>query len=213
MSHQLIYTWPLPDTQAICLLQSLGSAGNLSINGHLANTPTAYGGVVFTGISRTISLTSTNDLSAVSFTINGIYNGASVSQTILGPNNNTVYTTSIFDVITSVSSNGAVSNVSVGSGLTGQTHWFKYNYNQDISIFSVQVIVGGTINYTFNITSNDIKSVVSPTLTAPIPVVTNSTTTQFQSFPAIPFYYGNVTVNSSGSSGSVNIIITQTGGC
>jgi hypothetical protein len=165
------------------------------------------------GISRNVSLTSTNNLSGVNFTITGVLNGSSVSEIIAGPNNNTVYTTQLFDVIVSVSVNAAVSNVSVGTGLIGKTHWFQYCYNRDISYFSVQVIVVGTINYSFNITSDDVKATSTPSLTSPIASLTNTNTTEFKSFPSIPFYYGNITINSSGSDGSLTIMINQSGGC
>lgn len=68
-------------------------------------------------IARAVSLTSTSNLSAINFTIVGfdIY-GVRMSQTIAGPNNNTVNTTKCFKYIQSVTPNGTnAGTVSVGT--------------------------------------------------------------------------------------------------
>lgn len=68
-------------------------------------------------ISRAVSFTSTGNISAVNFTVNGydIY-GYAMTQTRAGPNNNTVNTTKAFKYISSITVDGAVgTNTSVGT--------------------------------------------------------------------------------------------------
>ena len=215
-----VYVWPIADTDAIALNQTLLAAGNLVINGALSanglaientyivnfwsqskvytinsiydlsginfqidgflngapvtqtiagpnvgsvsttqlydvvtsvvTTPSVYMGtstVTFDGISRTVSLTSAGNLSALNFTITGTYLGQVISETRTGPNANTVYTTKVFDSVTKISVDGAVGTaVSVGTGLTGHTQYYNFDYNSKINSSTVQVIVIGTIN-------------------------------------------------------------------
>lgn len=185
MAIPAVFTWPAANTQAICATQTLGAAGSLTINGTLAQTIT--GGppyVIFPGISRTVSLTSTNDLSGVNFTITGTYRGSVQTQTIAGPNNNTVYTTAtypnFFDSVTSITTNGAAAAVSVGTGTLGFTHWYNFNYHATYPAISSQVIVTGTpnITYTWNVTLDDIQSNASPATFAPVTAMTTATTSQ-----------------------------------
>src|SRR5690349_5948872 len=160
MARPTVYTWPAASTTAVCAAQGKLAAGNLVINGSLAvtssapdaNSVQAY--AIWPAISRTVSLTTTGgaNLSAVNFTIKGTYRGAAQSETRVGPNNNTVFTTALFDTVTSVSVDatlGGGNTVSVGSGTTGQTQWFEYNHNTSVCAMMVAVIVTGTINYTF----------------------------------------------------------------
>lgn len=123
MSQYIAQNWPIIDVKAVCALQSItviSGSGSLNLNGTLASTFTP-GQISFirSGFSRSVSLTSVNNLSAVNFTITGLQNSAVITETIAGPNNNTVFTYNAFDTISSVSVNGSVSNVSVGTGNTG----------------------------------------------------------------------------------------------
>jgi hypothetical protein len=71
------------------------------------------------GIHRTISLTSTDNLSGVTFVIIGTSNGVTVTENVTGPNNTTVYSAKAYDTITTIQSTIAGStNLSVGSGTT-----------------------------------------------------------------------------------------------
>jgi hypothetical protein len=210
MSYPIVYTWPAPDTQAICLTQTLTTAGNLSINGNLTVNLIQPGNAIFPGISRVVSITSANNLSGVNFTISGYLNGATVSETRAGPNATTVETAQLFDQVISVSANAAASAVSVGSGTTGRTHWFSYDYNRNVSSTTVQVNVTGTIDYTFNITLDDVQTNPTPFLTAPIAGMTNATTDQFATLMSGNCRYANVVINSS-TNGSLIATILQTG--
>lgn len=111
--------WAPQDLQGVALTQSLGSAGNLNLNGTYSVPTNTSINFFAIGFIPTVSLTSVNNLSATSFTIVGIQNGAVISETIAGPNNNTVVTTNTYDIVNTVSSTTAVTSVSVGTGLNG----------------------------------------------------------------------------------------------
>lgn len=119
MARYLKYTFPATNTQDICLTQSTAGAGFLTIDGYLANK--INGEVDFSKdhYCRNVSITSDNDLSGVIFTVLGTQNGVVISEDIVGPNNDTVVSTELFDVINSVSVDDAVADVSVGTGCTG----------------------------------------------------------------------------------------------
>jgi hypothetical protein len=147
------YIFPDCNTQDICLTQSTTGAVNLILNGNLASS----GIVPFinNGYSRQVSFTSVNNLSAASFTINGMQNGVTVTESVSGPNNNTVYSAKIYDVVSSIIASGVVANVAVGSGhsgffqvitptLTGLTGGLNYNFTLG-SMFGSNVI--GTTVY------------------------------------------------------------------
>lgn len=137
-------SWSPLDTAAICTLQTLGAAGSLTIDGPLSYWPrpdvrSKYAS--FGNVRRVVSLTSANNLAGVSFTITGYFNGLPVTETRVGPNSNTVETTQIYEIVTSISTNGAVTAVSVGSGSTGQTAYLKLPGGR---FFILATVINGT---------------------------------------------------------------------
>ena len=120
MSRSLEYIFPASNEQDICLLQDTNAGGrNLKLNGFLVNSTGSEVSFIERGYSRTISLTSVNDLSGVQFHVNGIQNGIEFKEIIFGPNNSTVYTTNYFDKITYIYVGVAVMGISVGTGVSG----------------------------------------------------------------------------------------------
>lgn len=204
-----VFVWPIPDVAAICQLQSTSGAADLLLNGNITISSSFPGMAVFPGITRTVSLTSANNLSGRNFTITGLLNGSQISEVIAGPNANTVETTAIFDQVTNVHVNGSVSAVSIGTGKTGRTHWFNYDYDNVFPSLSVQSVVSGTINYTFNVTLDDVQTNLSPSLSSPF--MTASTTSEFHSLGTFPISYSSVVINSSGSNGALRFIYLQSG--
>jgi hypothetical protein len=209
MSKPAVFNWPAPSVNAVCLLQNTAGAGNLLINGALSNVGGIFiPSVVFNGITRTISLTSTNNLSGVTFTINGTnFLGTHISESGPGPNNDTRYTTNAFASVTSITVNGAVNAVSVGTGETGQTMWNKYDYYRPYPSLAVQVVVTGTISWTFNVTLDDVTLVI-PTLFAPDTNLTAQTGNAFDTVTD-PLNYYNITINSSTNGSLVATFIQQ----
>ena len=113
-------TWPVQDLLAVSALQDVGVAGPLLLNGILFNSsiPDQIS-FISNKVIRSVSLTSVNDLSLTNFVITGLQNGAYVSETVSGPNNNTVYGTKYYDIITSVVASTAVNGIQVGTGDAG----------------------------------------------------------------------------------------------
>jgi hypothetical protein len=184
MSRSLSYIFPAGNTTDVCLLQSLVGAGNLTINGNLANLVNGQVSFIQKGYSRQISLTSTNDLSARQFTITGMQNGITITENITGPNNNTVYSVQVYDVINSISVNGTAAAVSVGTGWQGFFPLIAINLERDVTnytltlarltVASVSFSVYGTLDnivnnktYSDHITNNsNLFQIQAPSTTA-----------------------------------------------
>lgn len=99
-------------------LPQIGKYNSYVLNGPLVS---ANGQVSFIsmGYSSNISITSAANNAAFSYIISGVSNGVVVSETIVGPNANTVFTNTLFDIVTSVISTTAVGlgqNITIGSG-------------------------------------------------------------------------------------------------
>lgn len=209
MAKPIVIYWPIPDQEAICLLQSRTGAGNLLINGNLTINTFAPGEAIFDKITRTVSLTSTNNLSAVNFTITGMLNGSQISEVIAGPNANTVETTSIFDSVSSVSVSGSVTNVSIGSGTTGRSKFINYNYNVIYNFVNFQISqLQGTINWSVKCTLDNVQNVPNPfytTLAGP------ASTDFFLEGAFISYAYAGFFVNSSGADGQLQFTYVEQG--
>ncbi len=137
MSRFLQYTFPAGNTTAVCKLQTLTEAGSLTFDGDLSNQVGNYVSFASKGYSRAISLTSENDLSGVNFTISGVQNGVNVSEVLAGPDNDTVYSTLIYDTVFSISSNGAVDDVSAGTGWEGAFLPISINLEREVINYSL----------------------------------------------------------------------------
>jgi len=120
MSRNLEYTFPAANEEDVCLLQDTDGGGDpLKLNGFLVNSTGAKVSFLERGYSRSLSLTSVNNLAAAQFFVNGIQNGVEIQEIISGPNNNTVFTTEVFDEITRVFVGPAVQDISIGTGVDG----------------------------------------------------------------------------------------------
>lgn len=214
MSYPQVYNWPAPDTEAICLLQSdIIDGENFIINGHLLINNIQPGNIIFPGISRTISITSTDDCSNINYTINGTLNGSFVTQTIAGPNNETIESTQLFDTITSISGKGGpftrLRFQSIGSGTSGNTHWFSHDYNKAYPSLSLQGVITGTMTYTWNATLDNPNNII-PTLFQPISALDGATTNELQSIAGTPLSFSNVSI-TSGSTGTLFFTVVEGG--
>jgi len=120
MAQNTVYQWPIQNLQAVCKTQDANAGDNLILNGVMAVSGASQISFIRTGVSRSVSISSTDNLSGAKFTVTGIQNGAGIiKNNITGPNNNTIYTDEIFDVITSVTVDSNVTNVQVGTGKEG----------------------------------------------------------------------------------------------
>jgi len=105
----------------LAALQTLLAAGNMTLTAGTGVTTTidSAGTVRYVlDTPRNVTVASTGNISAVTFTITGydLY-GQRMTQAITGPNNGTVTTTKAFKSVISVATSGAVgTNTSVGYG-------------------------------------------------------------------------------------------------
>lgn len=234
MARPIVITWPALDHAAVSALQTTAGAGSLIINGTLSSSIQGNFPAIasFNNLQRTVSLTSTGNLSAVNFTITGMLEGATVSQTIAGPSNNTVQTTQLFNTVTSVTVDGAVgTNVSVGSGSSGQMPWLKYNYNATVFGLTAAIAVTGTINYSVVATLDEVNINSNPMLFNPNSLLVSQTTSLvgpfgIQDYPytgtgaptydtpiyaPLPLNYYTAVINSSSAGGSIIATFIQQG--
>jgi hypothetical protein len=157
MARSAKFIWPTPDSAAVAQLQTLAAAGNLILNGNLAvynsnNVLNPF--ITLFGINRQITLTSASNLSGVNFTITGTYLGASYSETIAGPNADTVSTVGLYNTVTSISASAGTGGdtVSAGTGANGHTGIYRTNEHSTVDSIGAQVIVTsglGHITYSF----------------------------------------------------------------
>jgi hypothetical protein len=148
------------NTSDVCILQNTAGAANLVLNGNLANQVTNQVSFIDRGYSRSISLTSANNLAAVNFTISGIQNGVLVTEVLGGPNVNTVYSVQIYDKIYSIATSGAVNQVRVGTGYTGFFPLININLEGDNIdyILSTAKVTAASIRTTIFATVADISN-------------------------------------------------------
>lgn len=206
MAHVKTITWPVLGTAAIAVLQDVALNASFVLNGPIVSN----GSVSFGTYARTISFTSTNNLSAAIFTITGYVNGVLTTSNVTGPNNSTTYSAVFFTSVTGITSNAAVLQVSVGTGQTGYTNWFLSDSLSSVANLTVAVTATANINYSFQVTLDDITSVTTPKVFTPIAALTAATTTQIGNYAA-PSFYSNIIINSSNATGTLVAQFLQQG--
>lgn len=218
MARPTRYTWIAPDDDYICLLQTRTGAGILVINGAGWDQNSPNSQRVWlrgTGTERTVSITSTGDLHLVNFTIVGFdIRGNAVTETLSGPNNNTVFTTAYFNEITSVSTSATIATAAmVGIGTTGRTQWFCVDYQlTPVNIGLGVSVTAGTINWTVEQTTWNVQDAEPPSTG----IIDNSDpnmvsqTVSRQGNYVLPFGATRLKVNSS-TDGALYFDIYQAG--
>lgn len=121
MSQFYEYNWPTPVVNGISLFQTLNVNIPLLLNGSYVNKTTrAVNFVGDFGIVPRITLNSAANLSAINFLITGYQNGVFISETLTGPNANTVTSVNCFDTVTQIIPNTtSVSTIQVGVASVG----------------------------------------------------------------------------------------------
>lgn len=157
------YVFPAANTQDVCRLQTVTGASSLSLNGLLVYPGDSLLNFLRYGYSRQLSITSANNLSGVTFTVNGLQNNVLISENITGPNNTTVYSTNVFDVITSITTSATATAVSIGTGYLGffplislnlYITYLNYSFSIATPDNTIDTTVYGTLD---NIHQNGIK--------------------------------------------------------
>lgn len=205
-----VITWPVQSTTSIAALQTLGAAGKVTLNGSLVLPGANIPPIVFPGYTRSITITSLNNLSGVNFTINGVLNNAPLSEILVGPDHDTVTSANIYDAITSITTSAAAAAFSVGTGENGRTRWINFDYDMLVPNYSVSVAYTATVSYTLNVTLDDPNVVAVPTVFTPVSAMTAASSSQFASLTN-PINYMNITINSSDATGALVVTFLQQG--
>ena len=121
MSQFYEYNWPTPVVNGISLFQTLTANTPLLLNGSYVNKITRTVNFVddFNIVPR-ITLNSAANLSGINFLITGYQNGVFISETLTGPNANTVTSVNCFDTVAQIIPTGTTgSTVQVGVASVG----------------------------------------------------------------------------------------------
>jgi hypothetical protein len=148
------------DADGIAQAQQLVGAGSLTLNGALV-----VSGVAQLTQQRKVGISSTGNLSSVTFTVYGTNEaGISISESLAGPNNNTVSTTLDFLTVTQVAASGAVAtDVTVGTTGVGASAPIPLDLYLDPFNVSLFIDVTGTVDVTAQYTGdNDVLTSVGP---------------------------------------------------
>lgn len=208
-------TFVASSTTYIAAAQTLAGAGNMILDGSGSEqSPTQRMRLTGSGFARVVTLTSTGNISGVNFTITGTdIRGAALTETIAGPNNNTVSTTGNFYSVTSIAADGAVGTAtSAGIGSTGVSQWIQVDYQLTPANIGLGVNVSGTINWTIRQTTANAQTAEpasTEVLDHPDTNLVAQTVTRQGNY-AFPFGYFKLVVNSS-SSGSLTFDSYQAG--
>lgn len=153
-------TVPAAVNNAVCLDQTLASAGSLTENGGAV-----VNGVAVSPVAVLVTVTSTANDSTRTYTITGTSAaGVAMSETITGPNTTTVSTTRYFKAVSdvSVAGGGTVGTVRVGFAANGVTPPVILDIHGRPEV-SLQVVVSGTVTWTLQQTLDNIWDVSTPT--------------------------------------------------
>jgi hypothetical protein len=106
-------------TTSIAATQSTVGTANLVLKSNLIlGTGTSTDVNMPGNIASTVTLTSANNLGAINITIEGTLDGVAITETRLGPNNNTVATTQTYTTVTRISGSATLTAMSVGNTAT-----------------------------------------------------------------------------------------------
>jgi len=198
---------------AICLSQTPGTAGALTLNGALV-----VGGVAVMDNTRRVLITAAGNESAKTFTITGTnWAGATISEVLTGPNTTTAQSVLDYKTVTSiVISAAAAGAITVGTSGVGGSRWVVFDAFAP-SMISIQCNVTGTINYTVQTTLNDPYDPITPVTPANVVWVNSSdanvvaaTTTQQSNFLFSPVY-ARILINSGTGSVAATFLQSSNG--
>lgn len=171
---RIFFTPYTPDADGICLAQQRVGAGVLVLNGASVSGGVASFGTAATEYQQVgyqVNLTSAGNLSAVNFTVTGTDpEGKALTETLAGPNANTVETAAYFKTVTSVSVSATIAtDATVGTVDEFATAPIVLDlYTKDTG-FAVDI--SGTIDYSVQkcferLTAGEIANWVAGGLTA-----------------------------------------------
>ncbi len=143
-------------TNGICLSQTLGAAGKLTINGSLAS-----GGVATltstSCVARRVGITSAGNDSGITWTITGTNRyGVVHNETLAGANAGTANSVKDYATVTSIAGSAAsASTVTAGTNTVASTEWRVFDIYREFFSVGLGFTATGTINATVEITFDD----------------------------------------------------------
>ncbi len=177
------------DSDGLVDNETRGSSGNFTIDG-------AQNSQAASSLNSHITISSSNDLSSVTFTITGTsVTGASLTETVTGPSaSGTVTSSNLFKTVTQISSNAAAAGVNVGTAAA-----FADTSGKRASITSAS---GDESSKTFTVVGTDMSGnaqtevITGPTSSAT--VLGAKTFRTIQSITPSANTSGNITLGFSG---------------
>lgn len=181
------------DDDGVFQNQTLGGAGNFTLNGAGVSSSEWVTPDLF---AKQIGFASTGNISGVTFTVSGYLDKnktIAISESLAGPNNNTVETTNYFYSIQSISADGAVgTNTKAGpvdEAVSQIIPIARTNSDRSERQVGLTFIVTGTINYTVQQTNDDVQSLTNRTfnwLDSDDSAVVGATASKNSNYIAIP---------------------------
>lgn len=140
---------------AVATAQTLGAAGNFTLNGTAVTS-----GVAILDVQRQIALLSAANDSAITFTVTGTNSdGLPIRETVAGTNAGTAVTTLGFKTVTQVSASAATTgNVTIGTNSVAYSPWKLIDWHGAPVNISFAVVVTGTANYTVELCYEDFNA-------------------------------------------------------
>lgn len=211
-------TFPAASTTSVAASQTPGSARRLILNGPLADSLALsagdwFGWLKFPGYQRIISLTSGANLSAINFTVTGFdVRNQAISQTIAGPNINTVATTTEFYIVSSIAANADVNSaISAGTGSTGSTIWIMTDLYTAPANITVTCDITATVNWTVQDTPVDVVNTAPAASNIFNHPILAALTASAESNYAYPPRFVRGVMNSSSGAGACTMTLVQSG--
>lgn len=181
------------DDDGVFQNQTLGGAGNFTLNGAGVSSSEWVTPDLF---AKQIGFASTGNISGVTFTVSGYLDKnktIAISESLAGPNNNTVETTNYFYSIQSITADGAVgTNTKAGpvdEAVSQIIPIARTNSDRSERQVGLTFIVTGTINYTVQQTNDDVQSLTNRTfnwLDSDDSAVVGATASKNSNYIAIP---------------------------
>lgn len=202
----------------IALAQTLGAAGNLTLNGSLVTA-----GVATMDVARQVIIASVGNDSGITFTITGTNSDNNpIRETLNGTNAGTAASTQAYKTVTRIAASAATAaNVTAGTNGVVISAWKYIDWFADPSNISFAGIVSGTVNWSVELAYQDPSLPAANVIgsqalgnfsTAPVPfphpVLTGLVANQDSSTNA-PIICWRVKLNSG--SGSITVVSIQSG--
>ena len=212
----VIFSFPTQTVNGVCATQTTTATDqSLVLNGSLSNfnagvTPFAV--TVAPGLQRTLTVTSTGNISTATFTITGIdTSGYAVSTTLTGPNNATATTVAEFFKVTAISVGTiATSAFTVGVGITGTSRWAMVDTFQNPVVVTVAINTVTSAPVSIQHTFDPISTSTSPMIIAATGLTSITTATNL-SYSENATAYRAIFIASGTATGVAQVNIIQSG--